>query len=54
MSSDDLIALFDEADSLKAYGRALAAIGDSARFSDTERGELARAMARCWGRVAQS
>jgi hypothetical protein len=54
MSSDDLIALFDASATLKDYGRALAAIGDSARFNNVERGELARAMTRCWSRVSQS
>jgi hypothetical protein len=54
MSAQDLVAIFDEAESLKAYGRALAALGDSARFTDEERGELARAMTRCWSRVSQS
>jgi hypothetical protein len=54
MTAADLIAMFDGAATLKDYGRALATIGDSARLSDEERGEIARAMSRCWSRVSQS
>jgi hypothetical protein len=54
MNAADLIAMFDAASSLKDYGRALAAIGDSDRLNDEERGEIARAMTRCWSRVRQS
>jgi hypothetical protein len=52
MSAQALIRLFDLALTRNDYGRALAQIGDSAKFTDAERAAIARAMARCWGRVS--
>jgi hypothetical protein len=53
ISSERVIVLFDAAATTEAYGAALSLIADSSRFSDAERGDLARVMARCWARVAQ-
>jgi hypothetical protein len=49
----DLVAEFEAAGTRSEYGRALAGIGNSSRFTDDERGDIARAITRCWGRVAQ-
>jgi hypothetical protein len=48
-----LVARFDAAGTRSEYGGTLADIGNSPRFTDDERGDIARAIARCWGRVAQ-
>ena len=53
IGAESLIELFDAAATAKAYGAALSLSADSGRFTDAERGDLARAMARCWARVAQ-
>ena len=47
------VAEFDAAGTRSDFGSALAGIGNSSRFTDDERGDIARAIARCWGRVAQ-
>src|SRR5262245_43971356 len=52
MSAPAIIELFDLALTRGDYGRALSEIGDSSRFTDEERGAIAQAMARCWGRVS--
>jgi hypothetical protein len=54
MSAEHLVAIFDAATTREGCGAALDTIGDSARFTDQERGEIARAMTRCWSRVSQS
>jgi hypothetical protein len=51
-TADDIVEAFDTATTRQAYGAVLASIGDSSRFDDAERGAIARAMARCWGRVS--
>jgi hypothetical protein len=53
IGAERLIELFYAAATTKAYGAALSLIADSGRFTDAERGDLARAMARCWAKVAQ-
>jgi hypothetical protein len=52
MSAQAVIELFDLALTRKDYGRALAEIGDSSKFTDEERGAIAQAMTRCWRRVS--
>ena len=52
MSASAIIELFDLALTRGDYGRVLSEIGDSSRFTDEERGAIARAMAGCWGRVS--
>jgi hypothetical protein len=53
MSAQSLVELFNLALTRADYGQALAAIGESARFSNQERGEIVRAIIRCWSRIAQ-
>jgi hypothetical protein len=49
--ADNIVAEFDAADTREAYGKPLAAIGDDSRFTDDERGDIARAMTRALSRV---